>query len=220
MPEMKSEDYAEQYWEGGVGSEYHNYADDPGWFGILKEAAKYLPVNAAIRELGSAHGYFLFHAVRDFGFDAKGIDISEYATGKGLRLMPGLRERLTVANVADGLPWSDGEADMVFSSEFLEHMTPEALDNVLAEMYRILKPGGLWLHKIGIIVPENHPHRPATIEDHSAHFTHYTVKTREEWLALFESMGLVENKELNDALDRRFENIDWVMRFFAFNKEK
>lgn len=219
MPEMKSDDYDEKYWEGGVGSEYHNYADDPGWFGILKEAAKFLPAGAVVRELGSAHGYFLFHAVRDFGFDAKGVDISEYAVTRGKRLMPGLKDRLTLMNVADGLPWGDEEADMVFSSEFLEHMTPEALDGVLSEMYRILKPGGLWLHKIGIVVPENHPHRPATVEDHSAHFTHYTIKTREEWLDVFRGMGLVENETLNGALDARFEDRDWIMRFFAFNKE-
>lgn len=219
MVEMKSEDYAEGYWEGGVGSEYHNYADDPGWRGILYEASNFLPPFARVRELGSAHGYFLHHAIKAFSFDAQGIDISEYATSKGMALMPHLEGRLTVANVANGLPWPDEDADMVFSSEFLEHMTPEALDNVLAEMYRVLKPGGLWLHKIGIVVPDNHPFRQPTVEDHSAHFTHYTVKTREEWIATFEGMGLVENKELNDALDRRFANIDWVMRFFAFNKE-
>lgn len=217
--EMKSEDYAEAYWEGGVGSEYHNYADDPGWRGILYEASIHLPPFARVRELGSAHGYFLHHALKAFSYDAQGIDISEYATSKGMALMPHLVGRLSVANVANGLPWPDEDADMVFSSEFLEHMTPEALDSVLAEMYRVLKPGGLWLHKIGIVVPDNHPFRQPTVEDHSAHFTHYTVKTREEWIATFEGMGLVENKELNDALDTRFANIDWVMRFFAFNKE-
>jgi len=215
---MKSEDYSREYWEGGLGSEYVNYADDPGWNGILQEANKYLPQKAAIRELGSAHGYFLHHAINDFGYDAQGVDISEYAVTLGKARMPHLTHKLSLANVADGLPWLDGEADMVFSSEFLEHMTPDALDGVLAEMYRVLKPGGLWLHKIGIIVPDNHPHRPATIEDHSAHFTHYTVLTRDDWRATFSAMGMTENVELNDALDRRFKDRDWVMRFFAYTK--
>lgn len=219
MTIMKSEDYGPEYWEGGVGSEYHNYADDPGWFGILKEASKYLPQRAVVRELGSAHGYFLYHAIRDFGYDARGVDLSEYATTKGLGLMPLIRDRLIQHNVAEGLPWGDAEADMVFSSEFLEHMTPEALDTVLDEMYRVLRPGGLWLHKIGIVVPDNHPHRPATVEDHSAHFTHYTIKTREEWIERFAKMSLTENLPLTSALDRRFSDRDWIMRFFAFNKE-
>lgn len=219
MPEMKSSDYDEQYWEGGVGSEYHNYADDYGWLGILQEASKHLPHFAAVRELGSAHGYFLNRAIKNYRYDARGVDISEYAVSKGKRLMPELEDRLTLLNVADGLPWADKEADMVFSSEFLEHMTPDALDKVLSEMYRVLKPGGLWLHKIGIIVPDNHPHRAATVEDHSAHFTHYTIRTRDEWLDTFRGMGLIENKELNDALDAKFSDRDWVMRFFAFNKE-
>lgn len=219
MVEMKSEDYDEKYWEGGVGSEYHNYGDDPGWNGILMEARKYIPEHAVVRELGSAHGYFLHHAVHDFGYDARGIDISEYAVTKGRKRMPSMNELITLGNVADGLPWADKEADMVFSSEFLEHMTPEALDIVLKEMYRVLKPGGLWLHKIGIVVPENHPFRASTVEDHSAHFTHYTIRTREEWLDTFRGMGLIENIPLNGALDKRFSHRDWIMRFFAFNKE-
>lgn len=217
MPEMKSEDYGQEYWEGGVGSEYHNYGDDD-WGGILAEAKHFIPEHAVIRELGSAHGYFLHHAIR-WGYDAEGVDISEYAVNKGLERMPWLQGKLALGNVAGGLAWSSESADMVFSSEFLEHMTPEALDNVLAEMYRVLKPGGLWLHKIGIIVPDNHPHRPATVEDHSAHFTHFTIKTREQWVEDFKGMGLIENADLTANLDRRFHNRDWVMRFFAFNKE-
>lgn len=219
MPEMKSEDYGEQYWEGGVGSEYHNYADDYGWLGILQEASKFLPRFAVVRELGSAHGYFLHRALQNFAYDVEGVDISEYAVTKGRALMPDIAPRLHLLNVADGLPWPDGEADMVFSSEFLEHMTEDALDKVLSEMYRILKPGGLWLHKIGIIVPDNHPFRAATVEDHSAHFTHYTVRTRDDWRETFRSMGLTENVALNDALDERFKDRDWIMRFFAYNKE-
>lgn len=219
MVEMKSEDYGENYWEGGVGSEYHNYGDDYGWLGILQEASKYLPRFAVVRELGSAHGYFLHRALYNFAYDVQGVDISEYAVTKGKRDLPDIADRLFLHNVADGLPWADAEADMVFSSEFLEHMTPEALDGVLAEMYRVLKPGGLWLHKIGIVVPDNHPFRAATVEDHSAHFTHYTIKTRDEWLETFRGMGLVENKALNDSLDDRFRERDWVMRFFAFTKE-
>jgi len=67
-------------------------------------------------------------------------------------------------------------------------------------------------------VPDNHPHRPATVEDHSAHFTHYTILTRDEWRDKFASMGLIENLDLTKALDKRYRHRDWVMRFFAYTK--
>jgi SAM-dependent methyltransferase len=218
MSRMKSEDYGREYWEGGVGSEYHNYADDPGWPGILVEILDSgIEPGSVIREAGSAHGYFLHHAGR-WGYDAEGIDISEYAVTTGLQRMPHLAGKLHLGTVSDSLPWETESADVVFSSEFLEHVVPEELDFVVGEMLRVLKPGGLWLHKIGIVVPDNHPFRQPTVEDHSAHFTHFTVRTREEWMEHFARLGLVHYPDLEARLDERFAGRDWVMRFFAWRK--
>ena len=214
MSRMTPDLYGESYWEGGIGSEYYHYADDPGWNGILLELESFVPPPAVIRELGSAHGYFIKHA-REWGFDAEGIDISDYAVKTGLQRMPTLEGKLHLGTVSNPLPWADESADVVFSSEFLEHVAPEEERHVLSEMLRITKSGGLWLHKIGIIVPENHPHRPATVEDHSAHNSHFHVKTREQWNDQFHHMGLIEVTNLVAALDIRFADRDWVMRFFA-----
>lgn len=211
---MRSEDYGADYWIGGVGSEYKNYGDDPGWQGILDEIEQRSPAPAVLYETGACFGYFLNHAVRR-GYDAYGVDISEYAVSQGKQINRRIRKRLTQMDIADGLPWETESGDIVFSSEFLEHMTPHVLDMVLADMVRVLKPGGLWLHKIGIIPPDDHPFRAATVEDHSAHFTHFTIRTREEWTENFSQLGLVHRPDIEASLDKRFADRDWIMRFFA-----
>jgi predicted SAM-dependent methyltransferase len=224
MPDsgMRSEDYGPDYWIGGVGSEYKNYGDDPGWVGILDEIEKVVPVPVLgpapiLYETGACFGYFLKHAVRR-GYDAQGVDISEYAVTEGKQINRRIRDRLHLMDIADGLPWPSESADVVFSSEFLEHITPHTLDGVVDDMISKLKIGGLWLHKIGIIPPDDHPFRAATVDDHSAHFTHFTIRTREQWIEHFERAGLKHRPDIEAALDKRFADRDWVMRMFAFVK--
>jgi len=46
-------------------------------------------------------------------------------------------------DVRKGLPLGDGEADVCFSSHVIEHLTPRAAGEFLAEQERVLKPGGI-----------------------------------------------------------------------------
>ena len=46
-------------------------------------------------------------------------------------------------DVRKGLPLGDGEADVCFSSHVIEHLTPRAAGDFLAEQERVLKPGGI-----------------------------------------------------------------------------
>lgn len=211
---MKSSDYDEAYWEGGVGSEYHGYGDDAGWEGILHVVERRDPAPRRFLDIGCSKGYMVLHALMH-GYDADGCDISEYAISKApAEVVPVVR----VANVVD-LPYGDAEFDVVHTGEFWEHMLPDELDRAAGEALRVLKPGGLFVNRIGIIVPENHPFRAATVEDHSAHFTHFTVRTREEWTDYWTGRwGLTQLLDVEADLDRAFADRDWVMRFFAYRK--
>lgn len=60
------------------------------------------------------------------------------------------QENVLKVNVLKGLPFDNDLFDVVYSSHFLEHLTPEQADFVLSEIYRILKPGGI----IRIVVPD------------------------------------------------------------------
>ena len=47
---------------------------------------------------------------------------------------------------ADKLDFPDGSFDLVFSSMFLHELSKKTTKNVMAEAYRVLRPGGLMLH--------------------------------------------------------------------------
>jgi ubiquinone/menaquinone biosynthesis C-methylase UbiE len=68
-----------------------------------------------------------------------GVDISAEA----MAVNDDLDERL-VANVEEGLPLRDAEADLVVSMLLLEHLT--RVDPVVHELNRVLRPGGYTIH--------------------------------------------------------------------------
>lgn len=210
---MKSGDYPAEYYEGGVGSEYQGYGDDPGWGPIADIALKYSKVKdgATLIDLGCAKGFFV-RAARKIGFEAYGIDISEYAISVA---PPDVASWVRVGNVVD-VPFGDEFFDVVHTGEFLEHMYPDELDRVMSEVLRVLKPGGLFINRIGIIPPDDHPFRD--VANHDNHHTHFTIRTREEWIEHFTSLGMVHVQEAEGELDLLFRRRDWVMRFFVWRK--
>src|ERR1700684_350724 len=58
---------------------------------------------------------------------------------RGLPEMHGFTQWIAPARI----PAGDGEADYVYSEHFLEHLTLEDGEAVLAEAHRVLKPGGV-----------------------------------------------------------------------------
>ena len=73
---------------------------------------------------------------RDLGADVVGIDIAPFFSHDArqqIDLMLGdLRQ----------LPFADNTFDKAWSLDVLEHLSPDALDGMLAEAARVLKPGG------------------------------------------------------------------------------
>lgn len=208
---MKPEDYPASYYEGGEGSEYNGYGDDPGWPLIADAARMFSPNKLAptLYDIGCAKGYFIRHA-RAVGFEAYGIDISEYAISVAPTDVAPYVQQGNVVN----LPWSDGTADVVHTGEFMEHIYPDELERAMDEITRVLKPGGLFINRIGIAVASDHPF--AGQDSHETH--HYLVRTREEWITYFTERGLVHVPEAEALLDDWFKNRDWVYRFFVWRK--
>lgn len=54
-------------------------------------------------------------------------------------------------NIEQGLPFDDNSIDEVFSKHTLEHVNPDNIHWVIAEIYRVLRPGG----RFKCIVPIN-----------------------------------------------------------------
>ena len=59
-------------------------------------------------------------------------------------------KKLYWRNLSYGIPLNDNSIDVVFSSHFLEHLTKNDGQQLLNDIYRILKPGGL----VRILVPD------------------------------------------------------------------
>jgi ubiquinone/menaquinone biosynthesis C-methylase UbiE len=54
-------------------------------------------------------------------------------------------------DLEQGLPFDDNSVDEVFSKHTLEHISPDKIHWVIAEIYRVLKPNG----RFKVIVPIN-----------------------------------------------------------------
>jgi len=102
----------------------------------LNLLAQYLPSGATVLELGAGTGYQARELTKR-GFDVKAIDVptSSYCAS-----------RVYPVTDYDGraIPFPDASFDVVFSSNVLEHVAD--LPSLLAEMRRVLKPGGRGIH--------------------------------------------------------------------------
>ncbi|MGE5927830.1 MAG: class I SAM-dependent methyltransferase [Gemmatimonadota bacterium] len=73
---------------------------------------------------------------RDLGADVVGIDIAPFFSREARAQVD-----LMLGDLRN-LPFADATFDKAWSLDVLEHLSPEALDGMLAEAARVLKPGG------------------------------------------------------------------------------
>jgi ubiquinone/menaquinone biosynthesis C-methylase UbiE len=94
-----------------------------------------------VLEFGCGGGFEVWLLAHHFGADAWGVDIAERAAWKTLA---DDRTHLVLADLAVDQPFPEGHFDRVFSFYVFEHVShPHA---ALAEIYRVLKPGGVaWI---------------------------------------------------------------------------
>lgn len=94
-----------------------------------------------VLDLGCAGG-FMAEALDDRGAQVTGIDPAEDAI-EAARTHAQSRTIAYDVGVGEALPYSDGQFDAVVCVDVLEHVAD--LSQVLAEVVRVLKPGGLFL---------------------------------------------------------------------------
>jgi SAM-dependent methyltransferase len=97
--------------------------------------ARYIPQDATVIDLGAGYCEFINHivAARRIAIDAN-PDLRLHAS-------PGVEAR--VENVASLTQFAGGMADVIFSSNFFEHLPDKAtLNQTVVQIHRILKPGG------------------------------------------------------------------------------
>jgi SAM-dependent methyltransferase len=91
-----------------------------------------------VLEFGCGAGYEVWYLGHAFGADAWGVDVAER---NGWPALQGERTHLVCADITVDSPFDADSFDRIVSSTVLEHVVhPHA---ALAELYRILRPGGL-----------------------------------------------------------------------------
>jgi 2-polyprenyl-3-methyl-5-hydroxy-6-metoxy-1,4-benzoquinol methylase len=120
---------------GGVISGYARYDRRSSNLDIAAYLVwRFLP-HGRILDVGAALG-FLVEAFRDLGLDAIGIEYSEDAVRNAA---PGALGHLLQGDVLEGLPLRDAYADVVTCLETLEHLPPDAIPAVAAELRRVCR---------------------------------------------------------------------------------
>lgn len=105
---------------------------------LLDEELKKLAEHARVLDAGCGTGHYVAR-MRGMGFDAQGVEPAEGMRERAERLNP-------MGTIFDGtitdLPFSDDEFDLVMSIEVFRYLHREDVLKGMAEMMRVLKPGG------------------------------------------------------------------------------
>jgi SAM-dependent methyltransferase len=126
-------DGAARYLDVRYGASKKPYTDYPSTL-VRHLTEKYLGTERGrLLDLGCGRGEFL-HAFATEGFAATGIDRARPA-------QPKFTEPVVVGDYAkDGLPFRDGEIDVIFSKSVFEHVVD--IGALVSECRRVLAPGG------------------------------------------------------------------------------
>jgi len=123
MPDLTSEYYDKEYFDGGKG--YHTY-EYSGQYDTWADTIIRLFDPANVLEIGCAKG-FLVKALRDRGVPAFGIDISDYALSKADE---SVEDYLYQHDVTSGKKLGLPKYDLIVSFDTFEHIPKDKLGTV------------------------------------------------------------------------------------------
>jgi len=78
------------------------------------------------------------------GFNIRGIDVIEENIRMVRKLHPEIADRVTVADLAEPLPYDDASFDFVMCDAVIQHIPPEIVERTtLPELARVIREGGI-----------------------------------------------------------------------------
>lgn len=137
---MRVEDDLAGFYEERA-AEKHPTSDNPEMVRLVDRIAQWtrLEHGQAVLDFGCYDGFIVGRLARRFGVRGIGVDLAPSALALAAEGQQGTGCQF-VCSDGLGLPFASATFDVVVCSEILEHV-PD-LDGVLAEIARVLKPGG------------------------------------------------------------------------------
>jgi GT2 family glycosyltransferase/SAM-dependent methyltransferase len=159
--------YDEEYYENSLGENpYRRGVEEwDRFFNAVAERIVDTLKPKSVLDAGCAIG-FLVEALRDRGVDARGFDISQFAISQAPEA---LAPYVSVRSITDEI---DGQFDLIFCIEVVEHLTPRMAEDAIANLCR---------HTDAVLFSSS----PEDFEE----ATHINVRAPEDWARTFARNG-------------------------------
>jgi len=138
------EDKSQQFWEEKL--KIYNtkdWIDRPSIF--VQEAIKYFPPNGNVLELAAGQGQDSRFLAKQ-GYEVTCTDRSDFGLAEARRKadIDGVHVRIMKVDLAEPLPFTNGQFDVVYVQMGLHYFTKEYTKKLFGEIHRVLKPGGIF----------------------------------------------------------------------------
>jgi SAM-dependent methyltransferase len=179
------------YWEAGQSTNTSNYEKffiDWDWnerlVTCLNEAFNLQGLR--VLDLGCAYGQVVA-AMHKHGYDAYGIDISDYAIEQGRKEYEPLKYRIFQGSCHELEPFSKKSFDFIYSNQVFEHIPGDLCTPLAKEIFRVAKPNAiLWA---GLVLDLAEEHQPQGYNPEDPDKTHINLRPESWWDNIFLNNG-------------------------------
>jgi 2-polyprenyl-3-methyl-5-hydroxy-6-metoxy-1,4-benzoquinol methylase len=168
---------------------------------------------AVILDLGCGYGRLLLTLERLGYHNLRGVDVSEEQVRLAGELGLPCVTRNDALSFVRGIP--EGEVDVVFALDVLEHLPKESLIDLVSAVYRALKPGGRFL----IHVPNGQAiFSGSIVYGDLTHQTAFTQTSMRQLLRVcgFDQISCFEDQPIVHGPISLFRNLAWRVIRLAF----
>ncbi len=190
------------YWENGKTkgcSGYEDFNINWDWNNRLTEALEtvYDFNNKVFLDLGCAYGQVVASMIKK-GYNAYGIDISDYAINAGRKEYPPLSDKIIQGSAHELTEYPSEHFDFIYSNQVFEHIPGKVCPQLAEEIFRVAKPGAiLWA---GLVLDICSDFQPQAFNPEDPDKTHINLRPKLWWDNIFTS----KEWQINFDFDKAF----------------